>query len=50
MGKRNIELHPSIYCIANESRSSFKEVHFLKIEKLKDSKNYFTTKIKTNLF
>ena len=25
-------------------------MHFLKIEKLKDSKNYFMTKIKTNLY
>ena len=36
--------HITIDCIANESRLSFKVVYFSKIEKLKDSKNYFMTK------
>ena len=37
----------SIYYIANDSRLNFKSsITFSKIEKLKDSKNYFMTKIK----
>ena len=43
------ELHSSKNSIANESRLNFKVLHFSKIKKLKDSKN-FMTKIKINLF
>ena len=37
--KNSIELHPSIYYIANNSKLNFKSsITFLKIEKLEDSK------------
>ena len=31
-------------------RLNFKKMHFSKIQKLQDSKNYFMTKINTNLY